>query len=159
MRISYRLALLAAIATLSACDGDAVGTVSRAMEGTITGNVIAAGPDARCASPAVLITASLAGSVAPLGLSTSAQSHCLDPSTGALTDGRFVLSGPNGTLSGTYSGTLGAPSDGEAPFAGSFAVTGGTGTYGDAAGTGGISAYQNTSSGALVATFSGSVRF
>ena len=118
---------------------------SYAASGTIT-------PGARCPAPQLLVSLAGGGTATHVGKYTIVNSHCVDPGTGALTDGTFVKTAANGDqIFGTYTGgsTVIQP---PAPIAiftitGTINFTGGTGRFTGATGTA-------TMSGSLRADFS-----
>ena len=118
---------------------------SYAASGTIT-------PGARCPAPQLLVSLAGGGTATHVGKYTIVNSHCVDPTTGALTDGTFVKTAANGDrIFGAYTGgsTVIQP---PAPIAiftitGTINLTGGTGRFTGATGTA-------TMNGSLRADFS-----
>jgi hypothetical protein len=101
--------------------------------GTIT-------PDARCLAPRLLVSLEGGGTATHVGKYTIVNSHCVDPSTGALTNGTFIKTAANGDkIFGTYTGSTSiiqppAPI-GIFSVAGTLSFTGGTGRFAGATGT------------------------
>ena len=101
--------------------------------GTIT-------PGARCPAPQMLVSLAGGGRATHVGKYTIVNSHCVDPSTGALTDGTFIKTAANGDLIfGTYSGSstvIQPPAPiGIFSLTGTLGFTGGTGRFAGATGT------------------------
>jgi hypothetical protein len=97
-------------------------------------------PAAECPSPLLLESEEGGGTATHIGKYTIVNSHCLDPSTGALTGGRFVKTAANGDqLFGTYVGTatvIQPPAPiGIFQVSGTITFTGGTGRFAEATGT------------------------
>jgi hypothetical protein len=113
--------------------------------GTIT-------PGARCAAPLMLVSLEGGGTATHVGKYTIVNSHCLNLSTGALTNGTFIKTAANGDqIFGTYTGgsTIIQP---PAPIGifgvtGTIRFTGGTGRFAGVTGT-------STMSGSLQSDFS-----
>ncbi len=100
------------------------------------------GPDAEC--PVLQERLEGRGTATHFGRYSIINSHCLDPATGALTNGVFVKAIASGDqVLGTYSGTATPlpPEPGDPPFIGRFAIngdlqfTGGTGRFSGLSGT------------------------
>lgn len=96
--------------------------------------------DARCPSPLLLESYRGGGTATHIGKYDIVNSHCLNPATGALTNGTFVKTAANGDqLFGTYVGSASVIQP-PAPI-GIFAITGtviftsGTGRFTGATGT------------------------
>jgi hypothetical protein len=91
------------------------------------------------------------GTATHVGKYTIVNSHCVHPSTGALTGGRFVKTAANGDrISGTYTGNstvIQPPPIAIFRITGTINFTGGTGRFSGATGTG-------TMNGSLQADFS-----
>ncbi|HET6838075.1 MAG TPA: hypothetical protein VFH24_08545 [Gemmatimonadales bacterium] len=101
--------------------------------GTITG-------DAQCPSPLLLESYQGGGTATHTGKYEIVNSHCLDPATGALTNGTFVKKAANGDqLFGTYAGSarvIQPPAPiGIFGITGTVNFTGGTGRFTGATGT------------------------
>jgi len=102
-----------------------------------TGTITA---DARCPSPLLLESYRGEGTATHTGKYDIVNSHCLNPATGALTNGTFVKTAANGDqLFGTYEGTTSviqppAPI-GVFEITGTVTFTGGTGRFTEATGT------------------------
>jgi len=97
-------------------------------------------PGTRCPAPLLLESDAGDGTATHTGRYTIVNSHCLNPSTGELTDGSFLKTTANGDqLSGTYFGqaTVVQPPAPVGIFAvnGSLTFTGGTGRFANASGT------------------------
>ena len=97
-------------------------------------------PDARCPAPLLRESDQGGGTATHVGKYTITNSHCVDPSTGALTGGSFVKTAANGDqLFGTYVGTaavIQAPAPiGIFQVSGTLTFTGGTGRFAGARGT------------------------
>jgi hypothetical protein len=97
-------------------------------------------PDPRCPAPLLLESEAGGGTATHVGNYTIVNSHCLNPSTGALTGGTFVKTAANGDqLFGTYLGTANViqPPTPIAIFglSGIITFTGGTGRFAGATGT------------------------
>ena len=98
------------------------------------------GPGARCPAPLLLESDEGGGTATHIGKYTIVNSHCLDPSTGALTGGTFVKTAANGDqIFGTYTGiatVIQPPSPiGIFSVSGTITFTGGTGRFAGATGT------------------------
>lgn len=97
-------------------------------------------PGARCPAPGMLVSLAGGGTATHVGRYTIVNSHCVDLSTGALTDGTFIKTAANGDrLFGTYSGSS-AIVQPPAPIGifsvtGTLSFTGGTGRFAGATGT------------------------
>ncbi len=100
------------------------------------------GPAAEC--PVVQERLEGSGTATHFGRYTITNSHCLDPATGALTQGVFVkIIASSDEVFGTYSGTATPlpPDPDDPPFVGVFAIdgtlqfTGGTGRFSGLSGT------------------------
>jgi len=97
-------------------------------------------PAADCAPPLLLESEVGGGTATHVGNYTIVNSHCVDPSTGALTGGQFVKTAANGDqLFGTYVGTA-TPIQPPTPIgifqiSGTVTFTGGTGRFAEAIGT------------------------
>lgn len=118
---------------------------SYTASGTIT-------PGARCPTPQLLVSLSGGGTATHVGKYTIVNSHCVDPISGALSDGEFVKTAANGDrIFGTYTGgsTVIQPPAPIAIFSitGTINFTGGTGRFTGATGTA-------TMNGSLQADFS-----
>ena len=118
---------------------------SYTASGTIT-------PGARCPTPQLLVSLVGGGTATHVGKYTIVNSHCVDPISGALSDGEFVKTAANGDqIFGTYTGgsTVIQPPAPIAIFSitGTINFTGGTGRFTGATGTA-------TMSGSLRADFS-----
>jgi hypothetical protein len=97
-------------------------------------------PGARCPAPLLLVSLQGGGTATHIGKYTITNSHCVDPVTGALTDGSFVKTAANGDqIVGTYVGSttvIQPPSPvGIFGINGTITFTGGTGRFGGATGT------------------------
>jgi hypothetical protein len=97
-------------------------------------------PDARCPAPLLRESDAGGGTATHIGRYTITNSHCVDPSTGALTGGSFVKTAANGDqIFGTYVGTatvIQPPSPvGIFRVSGTVTFTGGTGRFAGASGT------------------------
>jgi len=114
-----------------------------------TGTITA---DARCPSPLLLESYRGEGTATHIGKYDIVNSHCLNPATGALTDGRFLKTAADGDqLFGTYVGSASVIQP-PAPIGifginGTITFTGGTGRFTGVTGT-------TTMSGAERADFS-----
>jgi hypothetical protein len=102
-----------------------------------TGTITA---DAQCPSPLLLESYRGGGTATHIGKYDIVNSHCLDPATGALTNGTFVKTAANGDqLFGTYAGTTSViqpPTPiGVFEITGTLTFTGGTGRFTGATGT------------------------
>jgi hypothetical protein len=102
-----------------------------------TGTITA---DAQCPTPLLLESDEGSGTSTHTGKYTIVNSHCLNPGTGALTNGSFIKTAANGDrLSGTYIGssTLIQPPSPVGIFTvnGTITFTGGTGRFAGATGT------------------------
>jgi hypothetical protein len=102
-----------------------------------TGTITA---DAQCPSPLLLESYQGSGTATHTGKYSIVNSHCLNPATGALTDGSFVKTAANGDqLFGTYVGSASViqpPSPiGVFGISGTLTFTGGTGRFNGATGT------------------------
>lgn len=109
-------------------------------------------PDTRCPAPLLLESDEGGGTATHIGKYTIVNSHCVDPSTGALTGGTFVKTAANGDqIFGTYVGTATViqPPSPVAIFSvnGTITFTGGTGRFAGATGS-------TTMAGTLQADFS-----
>jgi hypothetical protein len=96
--------------------------------------------DARCPAPLLLESYQGGGTATHVGKYTIVNSHCLNPGTGALTNGSFVKTAANGDqLFGTYVGSASViqPPSPIAIFSvsGTVTFTGGTGRFTGATGT------------------------
>ena len=102
-----------------------------------TGTITA---DVRCPSPLLLESYQGGGTATHIGKYDIVNSHCLNPATGALTDGSFLKTAANGDqLFGTYVGSASviqppAP-NGIFGITGTVTFTGGTGRFTGATGT------------------------
>ena len=99
-------------------------------------DLIQTGPpiaDARCAAPTLLVNLEGSGNAARLGPVTAIGSHCVedDPSSIDFIAGRLLISSSHGQVFMEYSGT-----DVAGDLDGVFVVTGGTGRYAAASGSG-----------------------
>lgn len=97
-------------------------------------------PDAQCPAPLLLESDQGSGTATHIGNYTIVNSHCLNPTTGALTGGTFVKTAANGDqLFGTYVGSASViqpPSPvGIFSVSGTVTFTGGTGRFAGATGT------------------------
>jgi len=97
-------------------------------------------PGTRCPAPLLLESDAGSGTATHIGRYTIVNSHCLNPSTGELTDGSFLKTTANGDqLSGTYFGqatVVQSPAPiGTFAVSGSLTFTGGTGRFANASGT------------------------
>ena len=97
-------------------------------------------PATQCPSPLLLESEAGSGTATHIGKYTIVNSHCVDPSTGALTVGRFVKTTANGDqLFGSYVGTatlVQPPAPiGIFQVSGTVTFTGGTGRFDGATGT------------------------
>jgi hypothetical protein len=96
--------------------------------------------DARCPSPLLLESYRGGGTATHTGKYDIVNSHCLNPATGALTNGTFVKTAANGDqLFGTYVGSASVIQP-PAPIGifgitGTISLTGGTGRFTGATGT------------------------
>ena len=102
-----------------------------------TGTITA---DARCPSPLLLESYQGGGTATHAGKYDIVNSHCLDPATGALTNGTFVKTAANGDqLFGIYVGSasvIQTPAPiGIFGISGTITFTGGTGRFTGATGT------------------------
>jgi hypothetical protein len=102
-----------------------------------TGTITA---DAQCPAPLLLESYEGEGTATHVGKYIIVNSHCLNPTTGALTGGSFVKTAANGDqLSGTYVGSASViqpPSPiGIFGISGTVTFTGGTGRFAGATGT------------------------
>ena len=153
---SHHLSLgnLAALSLLLGCDQTSAVSPSAASSANIpieaaagarpwkesyhsTGTITA---DARCPSPLLLESYQGGGTATHTGKYTIVNSHCLNPATGALTNGTFVKTAANGDqLFGTYAGSASViqpPSPiGVFRITGTTTFTGGTGRFTGATGT------------------------
>jgi hypothetical protein len=120
-----------------AAPASALGTVpwkeSYQAFGTITA-------DASCPAPLLLVSLEGEGTATHVGNYTIVNSHCVDPSTGALTKGTFVKTAANGDqIFGTYIGSttvIQPPAPvGIFEVDGTLTFTGGTGRFAGATGT------------------------
>lgn len=97
-------------------------------------------PDAQCPAPQLLTILEGEGTATHVGKYTIVNSHCVDPVTGALTDGSFTKTIANGEqLFGTYTGNstvIQAPAPiGIFGVTGTLTYTGGTGRFTGVTGT------------------------
>lgn len=118
--------------------------VTRADTITLTGsrsatNIPPAAPNiGRCgAAPNLLISGIMGAGTSNLGAFTTAESTCVNPVTGILSNGLFTFDFANGsTLFGTTSGlVILPPINGIAPNSLTFIITGGTGLFAGATGS------------------------
>lgn len=97
-----------------------------------------------CANGTLLIVISGGGHATHLGATTDQQSHCQNVVNGQVTDGQYTFTAANGdTISGTYSAQL-IPSGANSIVQGQFTITGGTGRFSGASGSGAASGIQYT---------------
>jgi hypothetical protein len=149
------LGSLAALGLLMGCDQTAsVSPSATSLPGSrVAGNASGQRPwkesyrasgtitaDARCPSPLLRESDQGGGTATHIGRYTITNSHCVDPSTGALTGGTFLKTAANGDqLFGTYVGTaiVIQPPSPVAIFnvSGTVTFTGGTGRFAGATGT------------------------
>jgi len=118
-----------------------------------TANAVAGG---RCP----VLTTEIAGTgvATHLGRASDVQSDCFAPPSLAFTDGRFTFVAANGdALEGTYSGELVPVAPPVFAINGHFNITGGTGRFTGARGTGIESGEVNLATGKGTVTFSGSI--
>jgi len=117
---------------------------SYTASGTIT-------PGARCQTPQLLVSLVGGGTATHVGKYTIVNSHCVDPISGALSDGEFVKTAANGDrIYGTYTGgstAIQPPPRAVFRITGTIEFTGGTGRFSGATGTA-------TMNGSLRADFS-----
>ncbi|MBX2990088.1 MAG: hypothetical protein KF749_02855 [Bacteroidetes bacterium] len=117
-------------------------------------------PSPQC--PGLLLTAlTIQGTATHLGRLAGSQHHCLNPATGAFSNGEFEYTAANGDrLSGTYSGNL-VPSADPTVFAltGSFSFTGGTGRFAHATGSGTPSGSVQVTTGDFILNLEGSISY
>jgi hypothetical protein len=97
-------------------------------------------PDAGCPASQLLTTLEGGGTATHVGKYTIINSHCVDPTSGILSDGSFTKTAANGDqLFGTYVGTSSViqPPAPVGIFAvtGTLTYTGGTGRFADITGT------------------------
>jgi hypothetical protein len=148
------LGSLAAVSLLVGCDQSSAVSPSAASSADIpvataagarpwkesyhsTGTITA---DAQCASPLLLGSYRGGGTATHTGKYDIVNSHCLNPATGALTNGTFLKTAANGDqLFGTYEGSasvIQAPAPiGIFDITGTLTFTGGTGRFTGATGT------------------------
>lgn len=109
----------------------------------------------------LLTELSVHGTATHLGLLTGSQSHCLNPATGAFSNGNFNYTAANGDhLLGTYSGFL-VPTPDPTIFeiTGSFDIVGGTGRFANATGSGTPTGSVQVTTGDFVLNLGGSISY
>lgn len=134
--------VITSLAFVVLCLGSA--TVARADTITFTGSrsaarVPPAAPNVgRCGAPPNLLISGIVGTgTSNLGSFTTAESNCLNPMSGSLSNGLFTFDFANGsTLFGTATGMVTLPPiNGTAPVSLTYNITGGTGMFSGATGT------------------------
>lgn len=118
-------------------------------------------------TPGVLAgTVSGAGHAAHLGKVTLTTTEVLDfassPGTAIVRDGRMVTVAANGDqLRWSYSGTGSLPPDanGNIPLSGTFVITGGTGRFSDASGSGHFRGVGNVVTGIASVSYLGTISY
>lgn len=126
------------------------------LKGSEAGTFQMPGP---CESGGVIIDVTGSGHSTQLGDYTSHYRECLDPATGAVTDGTFTLTAANGDkVFGTFSGQA-VPTDTSnvVKFDDPGEITGGTGRFAGAGGTFTGSGLANMATGEYTGTITGDV--
>jgi hypothetical protein len=126
------------------------------LKGSEAGTFQMLGP---CDAGGVILDVTGSGHAAQLGDYTSHYRECLDPATGAVTDGTFTLTAANGdTLFGTFSGQA-VPTDtpNVVKFDDPGEITGGTGRFAGAGGAFTGSGLANMATGEYTGTITGHV--
>jgi hypothetical protein len=113
-------------------------------------------PGDRC--PVLTVEILGTGNATHLGRLTNEQSHCAAPPSLAFTDGVFTLTAANGDqIRGTYFGEF-VPLDPPLfTIDGHFSITGGTGRFADATGSGDASGVQNLVTGEVTVSLVGTI--
>jgi hypothetical protein len=113
-------------------------------------------PGDRCSALTVQIRGP--GRATHLGRLTTDQSHCVDPTSLAFTDGLFTLTAANGDqVHGTYFGEFVPLEPPLFRIDGHFTFTGGTGRFVGASGGGDASGLQNLATGQATVTLEGTI--
>jgi hypothetical protein len=126
------------------------------IKGAETGTFQLLGP---CETGGMILEVTGTGHSTQLGSYSGRYRECLDPATGAVTDGTFTLTAANGDkVFGTYGGQA-LPTDD--PTVVSYedpgVITGGTGRFADAGGTMKTSGLANLATGEYSGTIAGGV--
>jgi hypothetical protein len=133
--------LIASLTFLVLCLGSATetwaATITFAGSRVALNNSPAAPNSARCSiGPNLLITPSPGAGTSNLGDFNTAESFCLDPSTGNLYNGLFTYNFANvNTLLGTFTGTAQPAGNNLQSISSIFSITGGSGLFAGATGT------------------------
>ena len=112
-----------------------------------------------CETGGVIVDVTGTGHATQLGKYSAHYHECLDPATGAVTDGTFTLRAANGDkVFGTYSGQA-VPTDDPnvVHFEDPGAITGGTGRFAGAGGTITQSGLANLATGEYTGTITGTM--
>jgi hypothetical protein len=165
------VAVITAVAL--ACDGSRVPTAPGQLGEEIVGRSSAASlvpfkgtfsaigtaadvPGDRC--PALTVHIEGTGTATHLGSLTTVQSHCVEPSSFAFTNGQFTITAANGDqLFGIYQGEFLPLEPPVFTLDGRFTFTGGTGRFDGATGGGDASGTQDLATGAATVVLEGSI--
>ena len=135
-------------------------TVGRASTVQFTASFagVALAAAGRCPAPATTILIDTPGTVDSFGAVTTTQSHCIEPFSSDFTDGIFTFTFSDGsTFFGTYGGTLVPLAPPVFRINGAAVITGGTGIFTTATGSGVASGTNNLSTGEFDFVLRGSV--
>ena len=126
------------------------------LKGSESGTFQLLGP---CESGGLILEVTGTGHSTRLGSYSARYRECLDPATGAVTEGTFTLTAADGDeISGTYGGQAG-PTDvpGVVAYEDPGVITGGTGRFAGSGGTITTSGRANMATGEYTGTVTGSV--
>ena len=112
-----------------------------------------------CDTGGVLLEVTGTGHATRIGSYSARYRECLDPATGAVTQGTFTLTAADGDkVFGTYDGQAGPTGDpGVVAYEDPGVITGGTGRFAGAGGTMTASGRANMATGEYTGTVTGSV--
>ena len=126
------------------------------LKGSESGTFQLLGP---CDTGGVILEVTGSGHATRIGSYSARYRECLDPATGAVTQGTFTLTAANGDeVFGTYGGQAG-PTDepGVVAYEDPGVITGGTGRFAGAGGTMTTSGRANMATGEYTGTVTGSL--
>ena len=126
------------------------------LKGSESGTFRLLGP---CETGGIVLEVTGTGHSTRLGTYSARYRECLDPATGAVTNGTFTLTAADGdTVFGTFSGQSGPTADpGIVTYDDPGVITGGTGRFAGAIGTADTSGHADMATGEYHGVLTGSV--